>query len=661
METFFIKILSQAMQYLSHLEMPGFATMMCSLTILSSAVICIWGIKKIYRIKKGSILLSDEYILDTSIESKPLFKLTKKDFLIMLVMTVFYAIPAIYNLGGFNIPETAWAPAAKDDGFIIDLGTEVDVDKVMLYQGYNAEKYDGTKFQIEYLSPYKTYWNLESIDKSGFYSWKATTKQFTTIKIKIVANGPGAAINEIAVFKKGSDSPMQIKSITPINENTQSIESPDGKPYLLSNLIDEQTEADYYTSFRTNTYFDEVFYPRTALDFIYKINPFERTHPPLGKYFVMMGMLIFGVNPFGWRIVGTLVGVAMVPLMYMFGFKIFQNRFYAFCTAFLMMFDFMHFAQTRISTIDVYVTFFVILMYFFVYDYFARKSYVAGFRRSLIPLFLCGLTFGIGIATKWIAMYAAVGIFLIFIIVKFEEAACFYAYRNSALITDKFNSFWIKYYLKTAMVCVVFFLIIPGIIYFASYTSIIQVPGNGVKEFFNNQVHMYSFHNDLHAKHSYSSPWWSWPIMVKPIWFYGSKALAAKELTSSIICMGNPLIWWFTIPALITGIILAIRRKDRYMIVPIFGALFQYLPWMVVRRMAFIYHYFSVIPFMIIIIVYLLKVFSELGKGAKKIVYIYLALVALLFIMFYPILSGLVIPRWYATFLTWFPGWSFRY
>lgn len=149
--------------------------------------------------------------------------------------------------------------------------------------------------------------------------------------------------------------------------------------------------------------------------------------------------------------------------------------------------------------------------------------------------------------------------------------------------------------------------------------------------------------------------------MAKPIWFYGSKALASEGLTSSIICMGNPLIWWFSIPSLITGIILAVKRKDKYMLVPILGALFQYIPWMIIRRMTFIYHYFSVIPFIMIIMVYLLKIFSDMGKTAKKIVYIYLTLTALLFVLFFPLLSGMIIPRWYASFLQWFPSWSFRY
>ena len=154
-------------------------------------------------------------------------------------------------------------------------------------------------------------------------------------------------------------------------------------------------------------YLDEIYHGRTAFEHVERIKPYETTHPPLGKVFMALGVLIFGMVPFGWRIVGTLFGVAMVPAMYAFGKKVFHDRFFAFSAAFLMMFDSMHFAQTRIATIDSYVTFFVILMYYYMYDYFVNKSYVLGFKQSLKPLFLSGLFFGFGAASKWIAFYGA--------------------------------------------------------------------------------------------------------------------------------------------------------------------------------------------------------------------------------------------------------------
>ena len=134
-----------------------------------------------------------------------------------------------------------------------------------------------------------------------------------------------------------------------------------------------------------STYFDEIYFARTAFEHINRMEPYETTHPPLGKLIMAIGMLIFGVNPFGWRVMGTLFGAAMVPVMYLFGKKIFGKRIYGFISAFLIMFECMHFAQTRIATIDSYAGLFVILAYYFMYDYFINKSYEVGFKKYDTP------------------------------------------------------------------------------------------------------------------------------------------------------------------------------------------------------------------------------------------------------------------------------------
>ena len=46
-------------------------------------------------------------------------------------------------------------------------------------------------------------------------------------------------------------------------------------------------------------------------------HPYETTHPPLGKVIMMAGIEMFGMDPFGWRFMGTIFGIAMVPLMYL--------------------------------------------------------------------------------------------------------------------------------------------------------------------------------------------------------------------------------------------------------------------------------------------------------------------------------------------------------
>ena len=84
-------------------------------------------------------------------------------------------------------------------------------------------------------------------------------------------------------------------------------------------------------------------------------------------------MAIFGKNMFGMRAMGTIFGVLMILLMYMFGKKVTKSSFGGFAAAFLMMFDFMHFTHSRISSIDVYAVTFVILMFYFMYDYYVSR------------------------------------------------------------------------------------------------------------------------------------------------------------------------------------------------------------------------------------------------------------------------------------------------
>ena len=57
----------------------------------------------------------------------------------------------------------------------------------------------------------------------------------------------------------------------------------------------------------------------------------------------------------------------------------------------------MHFTQTRIATIDVYITFFVIAMYYFMYSYCTMSFYDTPLYKTFVPLGLCGICMGFGI------------------------------------------------------------------------------------------------------------------------------------------------------------------------------------------------------------------------------------------------------------------------
>ena len=72
-------------------------------------------------------------------------------------------------------------------------------------------------------------------------------------------------------------------------------------------------------------YFDEIYHARTAYEFLHGLPTYENTHPPLGKILISVGIAIFGMNPFGWRIMGTLFGIAMLPFLYLLWKKMTGN------------------------------------------------------------------------------------------------------------------------------------------------------------------------------------------------------------------------------------------------------------------------------------------------------------------------------------------------
>ncbi|NTV88858.1 MAG: phospholipid carrier-dependent glycosyltransferase [Clostridiales bacterium] len=624
------------------------------------------------------------------------------DYIIIAAMTIIYLIIAVLNLGSLKAPQTFWTPTESGESVIIDFGREVSLSRVYYYGGIDQNRPITGKYRLQAATASASssgndlpgeFTHIASVEKleGDIFTWKYTVLPDSKVRfIKIIVDTPGGTLNEMAFFEKGSTTPL-----TGFTINAENISNEGTKP---ENLFDESDTVDYYHTYFTGMIFDEIYHARTAYENLHSMPVYEWTHPPLGKILISLGILVFGMVPFGWRIVGTLFGVAMIPLMYLFGFKLFKKRFYAFCSAFLMMFDFMHFGLTRIATIDVYGTFFIILMYYFMFDYFNEKSYELGFKPSLKPLFLSGLFFGIGAACKWIGVYAGGGLAFLFFLSKYLEYRDYAAYmgnkayklpnsaskpsaagatKPTAASASKGASkgnpvkagrtagkpAWLKdfvpvYMIKTGLYCIVFFVVMPVIIYMLSYIPYFLVPGSGSDTglIWRYQQAMYKYHSFdvLNATHPFSSFWWEWPLMRRPLETYAGSDLP-QGISSTMTIMGNPAIWWIGIIAVVIALVLAYRRKDKFMLVIFAAIAFQYLPWVGVTRIVFIYHFFSVVPFMILSIVYCIKVLLERYPEARYLVWTYLAIVMILFIMFYPVLSGLQVERSYVDhFLQWF-------
>ena len=157
-----------------------------------------------------------------------------------------------------------------------------------------------------------------------------------------------------------------------------------------------------------NTYFDEIYFVRTAQQYLHLQLPYEWTHPPLGKLIQASGILVFGFNPFGWRIMGVIFATLMIPLIYLLGKKMFGTWIGGFTAAFLLTFDFMHFTMARMGTADTYVVFFSLASQLFFLIYL-KNVLDKGWKTSIVPLFLAVTFAALGFSTKWLVLFGFLG------------------------------------------------------------------------------------------------------------------------------------------------------------------------------------------------------------------------------------------------------------
>ena len=106
---------------------------------------------------------------------------------------------------------------------------------------------------------------------------------------------------------------------------------------------------------------------------------------------------------------------------------------------------------------------------------------------------------------------------------------------------------------------------------------------------------MYRYHNNLSEAHAASSPWWAWPLNLKPVWFY--QGSFAGDTAAAIYDAGNVVLWWMGIPAMAFVAYQAFRRRSLALALILVAFLAQWVSWARIDRAAFQYHYYTSLPF----------------------------------------------------------------
>lgn len=549
----------------------------------------------------------------------------KRDLLTVAVLSVVFFSVAFWNIGLSSVPLSTWRPS-RGKSFYVDFSMLENVSAV-----YFLLKNGRVDFEV--YAGFPGNWSKKTeVSLQDYYCWKKVDVNCETRFLKFVCGFSYGEIVELAALN-GEGEKITISMV----------KSEDGEDEKLWNLIDEQEKVECPPTYMSETYFDEIYYVKTAEDYINGRAPSEWTHPPLGKLILTVAILVFGYNPLGWRIMVVVFATLMVPVIYFFGKNLLKTWIGAFASAFLLMFDFMHFTMGRIATVDTFVVFFSLMSHFFFFIYF-QNVLSHGWKTSTTPLFLAVVFFALGFSTKWIVLYGFVGqIFLLLLIrVKSLTGKEQWTKRFKAFFGHPFSVF-------------MGFLAFAAMIYFLTFVPNMLI-GYSLKDIYDLQFSMYSFHSTLTATHPFSSEWWSWPFIARPVWLYVSDLPVG--MVSTIVAMGNLAVWWLGFASIFSAIVEFVNEKNYvcgFIIVIFF---FQWLPYAILSRCLFLYHFYSNVPFLIFATVYFVN--KSWGMRRDKIFWSsYFAFVVVLFVLFYPVISGTPIPYWWRDSLKWFRGWLF--
>ena len=155
-------------------------------------------------------------------------------------------------------------------------------------------------------------------------------------------------------------------------------------------------------------------------------------------------------------------------------------------------------------------------------------------------------------------------------------------------------------------------LVIPLAVYALSYVPYLQLghafaggpagPGYGWSL---DELHaqMFGYHFGLTAGHASASPWWSWPLDLKPTWFFNATLRRPRRSRSSTTAATRSCSGPACRPSSACAV-LAWRRRSPALVLLVAAFAFQFVPWTRIERATFAYHYLTAVLFAMIAVAY---------------------------------------------------------
>ncbi|MHA7210722.1 dolichyl-phosphate-mannose--protein mannosyltransferase [Arthrobacter sp. MDT1-65] len=408
-------------------------------------------------------------------------------------------------------------------------------------------------------------------------------------------------------------------------------------------------------------------------------------HPPVGKWMIAFGMLVFGSdNAFGWRFSAAAIGTLSVLLLALVAQRMFGSALLGAAAGLLLAIDGHHLVESRTSLLDIFLSFWLLAAFAALLldrddgrrrlarrlssrvgdDGLPSPAHLAygpflGFRAWRL---VAGICLGLALGTKWSALpfIAAFGLLTVAWDLSARRIAGIHHWSRAGILKDG----------PLAFACMVPAALLT---YLGTWTGWFLsedaydrtwaernpseqwgwVP-DGLRSLAEYHRSAFSFHQGLGTDHPYEASAWTWLLMGRPTSFFYEKptGCGADACSQAVTVLGNPLIWWSAALSLLVLLFFWLGRRDWRAAAILTGVAAGYLPWFLYpERTTFYFYAVSFEPFLVLALVYCLGLVlgGPDADGPRRrsgivLVGLFLAVAVALSAYFLPIWTAEVIP-----------------
>lgn len=411
----------------------------------------------------------------------------------------------------------------------------------------------------------------------------------------------------------------------------------------------------------TQVVFDEVHFGKFISSYCCTHERFFDIHPPIGKLIIAGGAYVsgyLGEFPFehigqeyanvpiaSIRVVPALAGALLALIIFILLRQVGVSVGFSFLGGLAVALDNALIVESRFIITDSIL----LSATFGAVACALAATRASSLMKSILWACLAGVVAGVAVGTKFTGLVSG------------GLVGALFLYRAMTEGPTKFPV-WMSRILL-AIVCGAIIYLVGWVGHF----SLLALPGSGDvwgiptghfwKDLLTTHQQMISANYNLTADHPYGSKWWTWPFMVRSVFYWQGQG------NQFIYLLGNPVVWWGSFFAGSAGVLLMllnIVRGDMKSVKGIFsrgawifvlGYAVSFVPLMRVPRVLFLYHYLTPLLFSLLIAVWWI---DSLSLRNKKVVIGVMSIGMLLgYVFISPLTYGLSLSdAWYAALFT---------